>query len=141
MAKGVFLIDDLGNPGNDGYYSEGIKTRPHYTKDKNIAGHTLAVKAVDWDNDGDFDLVLNTANGIKLSINKGNKRKSVFSSDFILLPLHPSHFAYDFVDWDGDGLWDIICGGKTGAFIFIRILVNWENLSLKNLLYYILMNR
>ncbi len=74
------------------------------------------MKAIDWDEDGDYDLILSShphgrpheGVGIQLVINEGNKNNPVFSSKQTMIINTPYHVANAFTDWDGDGLWDII---------------------------------
>lgn len=119
LRKGELLKDETGNPVNMGMYELAVKSEKFYTVDKKKAFTSRAVTAVDWDNDGDYDLVMNSFECTKLCINKGDKRNPKFSDKKVLLPIHKNHFAYDYVDWDGDGLWDVICGGyEGGVFVY-----------------------
>lgn len=120
FSKGKLLRDEKGNPVNAGRYELAIKSKAFYTVEKEKALSSLAVTAVDWDNDGDYDLVMNTSHGIRLCKNKGNKRIPKFSSSSALLSLNHRHFVFDYTDWDGDGLWDILCGGKDGGVFLYK---------------------
>ncbi len=74
------------------------------------------MKAIDWDEDGDYDLILSShphgrpheGVGIQLVINEGTKNNPVFSTVQKMVINTPYHVANAFTDWDGDGLWDII---------------------------------
>lgn len=75
-------------------------------------------RAFDFDNDGDLDLLLSGRNGVKLRENIGSKRKPVFAAANI--DITPKHHAYDFIDWDGDGLKDLVCGAKEGGVYYYK---------------------
>lgn len=77
------------------------------------------VHAVDWDNDGDYDLLLSEPKkGVKLCLNEGNSKKAVFSDrPFFVMK---KHIVNTTVDWDGDGLWDIVAGNKNGGVYFYK---------------------
>ncbi len=86
---------------------------------------------VDWDNDGDLDLVIGGFDGtVFLRINEGSRQKPVFSEANVFLqvgdaelkvPGDPAgHAAPAIADWDGDGLWDLLCGSERGSVYFYR---------------------
>jgi hypothetical protein len=75
----------------------------------------------DWDNDGDFDLVISRFDGgVKVRINEGTKTNPVFGTKNIDIPSLPEYHANAFIDWDSDGLWDIIGGSKEGGVYFYK---------------------
>lgn len=88
---------------------------------------------VDWDDDGDLDLLIGTFSGnMYLRTNIGTRAAPVFSKDAIQVeadskPLNVKmHAAPNVADWDGDGLWDLIVGSGDGA-------VGWyRNVGMKN---------
>jgi hypothetical protein len=76
------------------------------------------VKAHDWDNDGDLDLLISGRKGVYLRINEGTKTKPVFGTNNI--KVLPAYYADAIIDWDGDGLWDILGGSKNGGVYFYK---------------------
>lgn len=94
-------------------------------------GHCTSVSAVDWDNDGDFDLLLGDYYGgrLFLRINDGTAEKPSFAATNQPVEaggqpvvIEKGLAAPRVVDWDGDGLFDILCGGaKGGVYLFKNI--------------------
>lgn len=98
------------------------------------AGMTF-IHAVDWDNDGDLDLILNaqpktvgsSSAKPRVLINKGSKQKYKFNEEyFVIDDMKNYHYTDATVDWDGDGLWDIIAGSKGKSIAF------YKNIGSKN---------
>jgi hypothetical protein len=85
--------------------------------------HCISVVAVDWDNDGDLDLLLGAKEGgIYLRRNDGtpsqpkfvttNERIQADGKDFMV----PGGLtAPRLVDWNGDGNFDLVCGSFGGG--------------------------
>lgn len=118
----------------------GSRTAPNYASGKRLShgGKSLAMHvqmivpvAVDWESDGDIDLVVGDEDGrVALVENTG---KVVDSMPEFLPPFYLQQEATDLkfgalvtpfgVDWDDDGDWDLVCGNTSGNIAW------FENLS------------
>ncbi len=92
-------------------------------------GHCTSVSAVDWDSDGDLDLILGDYYGGRLYLRKndGTAQKPAFAevNETIEAGGEPMVIAEGLsaprvVDWDGDGQFDILCGGSKGGVFLYR---------------------
>jgi len=92
-------------------------------------GHCTSVAAVDWDADGDLDLLLGDYYGGRLFVrlNEGTAREARFAKtnqavlaggEAVVVPNGLA--APRVADWDGDGLFDILCGGSKGGVWLYR---------------------
>lgn len=91
-------------------------------------GHCTSVAAVDWDDDGDLDLLMGDYYGGRLYLrrNEGNAKEPKFAATNVTVEsggkpmiVKDGLAAPRIIDWDGDGLFDILCGGaKGGVFLF-----------------------
>ena len=90
-------------------------------------GHCTSSAAVDWDNDGDLDLILGDYYGgaLFLRLNEGTSEEPSFAKSneeimaggkHIVVPKGLSNPTT--VDWNGDGLFDILCGGSKGGIYY-----------------------
>lgn len=83
-------------------------------------------EAVDWDGDGDIDILANERSRGVLYRNAGSNRAPDFRREPVLFdakPLHICHHEMSMkaVDWDRDGRLDLITGGESGwAYYFHR---------------------
>ncbi len=117
FKKPVILKDKSGTDIHLGMYYDFNKKA--YIGDRRKSGDKGDfAKAHDWDSDGDLDLIISGINGAWLRINEGSKKKPVFATENI--HILKKHYADAFVDWDGDGLWDIIGGDKDGGVYFYK---------------------
>ncbi|QDT43701.1 FG-GAP repeat protein [Gimesia alba] len=82
---------------------------------------------VDWDADGDLDLLIGCFDGhLKLRLNEGNAKKYVFADENQTVhagnkPLKvEAHCCPVVADWNQDGLWDILSGSDDGSVVWFR---------------------
>ncbi len=123
----------------------GTRTEPVYAaaqKLKNVAGDPLVMHlqmitptAIDWDADGDLDLIVGDEDGrVAFIENNGELRDNqpVFNdpvyfqqqADTLKFGALATPFVYD---WDNDGDEDILCGNTAGNIGFFENLGNREN--------------
>ena len=88
----------------------------------------IAAAAVDWDADGDLDLILGSQSGhLFLRRNRGSPEKASFaatseqlSSGDRPLAVEGAHAMPVVADWDGDGNWDLLSGSAQGGVVWFR---------------------
>jgi len=88
----------------------------------------VGAAAVDWDADGDLDLVLGAYKGrMYLRKNLGAAKQAAYATDDepVLaagkpLVVESGHAMPCVADWDGDGRWDLISGSDSGAVSWWR---------------------
>jgi len=84
---------------------------------------------VDWDDDGDLDIVLGSSSGrLYLRENVGSRAEPVFAvhntelmaTDGQPLGTSDAHAIPVAADWDGDGKFDLISSGDSGEIVWFR---------------------
>ena len=134
FAEETFLADASGEPLRAGKYWD--TERRHWTSPTGAShadAHGISAEPIDWDADGDLDLLLGTTDGrIFLRINdgtstaprfrtenqkvvyqrEGKRPKSLFVKSGYAMPVA--------ADWDGDGLFDVLSGSGDGAVFWWR---------------------
>jgi len=95
--------------------------------DKSNDDYTMATASpVDWDDDGDFDLVVGSVKGkVFVNVNEGSHTEFRFGERKPLLaagkPMKVVQKSDPIpVDWDGDGILDLLVGDETTGVTFFR---------------------
>ncbi len=123
------LLDKAGNILRLGQYWDDEKnewTGVPESKFKESLG--IGATAVDWDDDGDLDLVLGSYEGrLFVRVNEGSQTRPTWATESVMLmkddaPLEvPGRDAIPKIaDWDGDGRFDILTGSGEGGAYWLR---------------------
>ena len=88
--------------------------------------HMTSTYVVDWDDDGDLDLLLGAYEGaLYLCLNEGTKEEPVFAEKNVQVKANGEHLTIKdglataiVCDWNADGLFDIMCGGSKGCVYY-----------------------
>ncbi len=126
FAKPAVLRDRDGERMQTGRYWD-TDTKKH-TSGPGPGGRAYSAFPIDWDADGDLDLLVGTdKGGIYLRINDGSRKKHAFArscTDVLAggrKATIPAGYAMPVAaDWDGDGRWDLVSGAKNGAVYWFR---------------------
>ncbi len=135
----VAVTDENGDPASEifVYYRQ-----PDGTFADRVAigmSHThAAASPVDWDGDGDFDIITasrgtNTGQvgNINLHENVGTQNAPVLATQVVLVGRVEGHFitSAEAYDWDGDGLLDLVAGTEYGKVLWFRNTGTGDNHS------------
>lgn len=121
FAKPELLRDRKGNMMHTGRYWDPV-SREH-TSGVGPGGRAYSAFPIDWDADGDFDLLIGVDNGwVLLRRNDGTAKEPAFAEELIDTRVSvPGGYAMPVAgDWDGDGLWDLVSGSQNGAIFWAR---------------------
>ena len=105
---------------------EGERIEVPAGKSPGITGTASALHAVDWDGDGDLDLLVGNIRGdVWLVPNEGTAKAHSFGKEQALTaggaPVHVEGDAGPFcADWDGDGDTDLLVGSGDGSVSLFR---------------------
>lgn len=132
-GKAEKILDKAGEPVRISmYWDDEVSNYRHV--DRNADGsrgegqHMTSIAAVDWDTDGDFDLLLGGyEGGLYLLKNEGSAKKPAFAEKHVSIkvggkPLQISGGLTTprVADFNDDGLFDIFCGGVQGGVFYFE---------------------
>lgn len=97
-------------------------------EDNHKEHHMTSIALVDWDEDGDQDLILGAYEGaLYLCLNEGDARSPRFATTNMQIKADGEHALIEggmatprICDWNGDGLFDILCGGSKNGVIWFQ---------------------
>jgi hypothetical protein len=123
----------LGLPGGgfsegiEVYGMDGVPVRSTPLQKEEFQSYGSFFEAVDWDADGDLDLLIGCFDGtLMLRMNEGDRSSYKFSTtntsiETVQGPIRvKAHCCPVVADWDSDGRWDIITGSDDGSVTFFR---------------------
>ncbi len=106
-------------PGKRIFYDDKGKLLRLNSKKAGSSGRRK-IDLVDWDQDGDLDLLMNSINTV-LYLNIGKQGEFVFQNkgDLSSVVLGGHSTSPTTVDWNGDGVRDLLIGAEDGFFYYL----------------------
>lgn len=123
------LLDEAGSTLRVGQYWDDDKdewTGVQTSRFKDLLGNSA--ETIDWDGDGDLDLLLGAFDGrVLLRENVGSAKAPKFAVESSSveagggdMKVSERHAILEVADWDGDGLFDILSGSGKGGVVWFR---------------------
>ncbi|TWU38834.1 FG-GAP repeat protein [Novipirellula aureliae] len=128
-GESAFVVDKNGDAVVIGDFWNYETEAWDKTNRSGSEGHCSSVAAVDWDDDGDQDLLLGDYLDGKLflRLNEGSAKETKFAvkNEAVKVGGVPVMFAHGMgaprvADWNGDGLFDIIIGSIAGEIALLE---------------------
>jgi hypothetical protein len=111
-------------PGKRIFYQENGTDLLRLNERENGGSGRKKITFVDWDNDGDLDLIMNSKNAdLYENVSPKNAQgKYIFKSPVTLSDLKLSGHSTSPtpVDWDKNGTWDLLIGAEDGHFYYLK---------------------
>lgn len=106
---------------------EETPTQPATDDGSDTTSTMSTMNLIDWDKDGDLDMVIGSTKGtVTVNINRGDAkspkfgaREPVLGADGKALRVCQKSDPLP-VDWDGDGIFDLLVGDEAGDVTFFR---------------------
>jgi len=129
FAPPTKLLDSAGNVLRLGqYWDYDAKMWTGVAESKFKESLGIGATSVDWDNDGDLDLLLGSFQGqFFVRLNEGSATAPSFATESIAITAGDTPLEVTgrdaipkIADWDGDGLFDILSGSGDGGLFWLR---------------------